>query len=88
MKSVILTRSVSGRHNIIFSYNKVWKFLIDRQMMKNDLMPKTSITSTIMAQKSKGLPVSMEFLGKICKVLDVNVDDIVDYIGENSEKKD
>lgn len=76
-----------GRHCMVFSYNKLWKLLIDRHMMKKDLMAKTSITSTTMAKMSKGLPVSMEVLGRICKALNVNVGDIVDYVDENPNKK-
>ncbi len=64
----------------MFSYNKLWKILIDKQMMRKDLMAMTSITSTTMAKMGKGLPVSMEVLGRICKALDVNVGDIVDYV--------
>ena len=32
------------------SYNKLWKMLIDRNMMKKDLMAKTNITSSTMAK--------------------------------------
>lgn len=70
-----------------FSYNKLWKLLIDRKMMKKDLMMKTSITSTTMAKMSKGLPVSMEVLGRICRALSVNIGDIVDYVGEDPKKE-
>ena len=62
-----------------FSYNKLWKLLIDRKMMKKDLMKITDITSTTMAKMGKGQAVSMEVLGRICKALDVNIGDIVDY---------
>lgn len=62
-----------------FSYNKLWKLLIDRQMMKKDLMQITDITSTTMAKMGKGQAVSMDVLGRICKALDVNIGDIVDY---------
>ena len=62
-----------------FSYNKLWKLLIDRKMMKKDLMQITDITSTTMAKMGKGQAVSMEVLGRICKALDVNIGDIVDY---------
>ncbi len=62
-----------------FSYNKLWKLLIDRKMMKKDLMQITEITSTTMAKMGKGQAVSMEVLGRICKALDVNIGDIVDY---------
>ena len=63
-----------------FSYNKLWKLLIDKKMMKKDLMAKTNLTSTTLAKMSKDLPVSMDVLGRICKALDVNIGDIVDYV--------
>ena len=39
----------------MFSYNKLWKMLIDRNMMKKDLMAETNITSSTMGQNGKGL---------------------------------
>jgi DNA-binding Xre family transcriptional regulator len=67
-----------------FSYNKLWKLLIDRKMMKKDLMVMTDLTSTTMAKLGKELPVSMDVLARICKALKCNVGDIVDYIDEDS----
>ena len=61
-----------------FSYNKLWKLLIDRKLLKKDLMMITGITSTTMAKMGKGQPVSLEVLGRICNALDVNIGDIVD----------
>lgn len=63
-----------------FSYNKLWKMLIDKNMMKKDLMAKTSITSSTIAKMGKNKAVSMEVLGKICMALDCNIGDIVDVI--------
>ena len=69
-----------------FSYNGLWKLLIDKKMMKKDLMALTDINSTTMAKMGKELPVSMEILGRICEALDCNIGDIVDYIpGEKKE---
>lgn len=68
---------------MVFSYNKLWKLLIDRKMMKKDLMAKTDITSTTMAKLGKDLPVSMEVLARICKALEVNIGDIVDYVNND-----
>jgi len=67
-----------------YSYNKLWKILIDKGMNKKKLMELTSITGTTMAKMSKGKPVSLEVLGRICKALNVNIGDIVDYIGEET----
>ena len=73
-----------------FSYNRLWKLLIDKNLMKKDLMALTNITSSTMAKSNitsstmaklgKDLPVSMGVLGRICEALDCNIGDIVDYI--------
>ncbi len=65
-----------------FSYSKLWKILIDKKMMKKDLMAKATITSSTMAKMGKDQPVSMEVLGRICEALDCNIGDIVDYLKE------
>lgn len=65
-----------------FSYNKLWKILIDKKMMKKDLISMTDLTSTTMAKMGKDLPVSMEVLARICKALDVNIGDIVEYVND------
>lgn len=64
----------------MFSYNKLWKTLIDRNMMKKDLMAEANITSSTMAKMGKDLPVSMEILGRICEALDCDIGDIVNYV--------
>ena len=63
-----------------FSYNKLWKILIDKNMMKKDLMAKTGITSSTMAKMGKNKAVSMEVLGKICLALNCDIGDIVEII--------
>lgn len=63
-----------------YSYNKLWKLLIDKNMMKKDLMQQTKITSSTMAKMGKGEAVSLDILGRICIALDCNIGDLVDYI--------
>lgn len=65
-----------------FSYSKLWKMLIDKKMLKKDLMGMTNINSSTMAKLGKDLPVSMEVLGRICRALDCNIGDIVDVVKE------
>lgn len=65
-----------------FSYSKLWKMLIDKKMLKKDLMIMTNINSSTMAKLGKDLPVSMEVLGRICLALDCNIGDIVDVVRE------
>ena len=65
------------------SYNRLWKLLIDKNMMKKDLMVKAGMTSSTMAKLGKNQAVSMDVLARICKALDCNIGDIVDVIKED-----
>lgn len=60
------------------NYNKLWKLLIDKNMLKKDLQEKTSISSNAIAKMGKGGDVSTQVLRKICEALDCRLEDIVD----------
>ena len=61
-----------------FSYDKLWKLLIDKRMNKTDLRLKTDMSTSTLAKLSKNEVVSMDVMLRICKVLDCNVGDIMD----------
>ena len=63
---------------MIFSYKKLWKLLIDKKMLKKDLIKQTKISPTTIASMSKGKSVSLETLAKICIVLNCEIGDIVE----------
>lgn len=65
-----------------FSYNKLWKLLIDKGMNKVALRDAIGIAPTTLSRLSKNQNVSMDVLEKICKELDCNIGDIVDYIAD------
>lgn len=62
-----------------FNYNKLWKILIDRNMMKTDLIREAKISTNSMARMGKNEDVRLETLAKIARVLDCKIDDLVDY---------
>ena len=62
------------------SYKKLWKLLIDRDMMKKDLAAAADISNYTISKMSKGENVTVEILGKICKALDCKIDDIMEFI--------
>ena len=64
-------------------YNKLWKLLIDRKMNKTDLRIAAGITTTALAKLGKNENVNTEVLAKICKVLECNIEDIMEFIPEN-----
>lgn len=69
------------------SYKKLWKLLIDRDMMKKDLAKAADISNYTISKMSKGENVTVEILGKICKALDCKVDDIMEFIPDKGDEK-
>ena len=69
-----------------FNYNKLWKILIDRNMMKTDLVRAAHISTNAMAKMGKNEDVRLEVLAKVCSALDCKLDDIVDFIPEEADK--
>ncbi len=71
------------------SYKKLWKLLIDKDMMKKDLQKEAGISWATLTKMSKGEVVSTEVLMKVCKVLHCDVGDIVEFIddGESESEK-
>ena len=66
------------------SYKKLWKLLIDRDMLKKDLAEKVEISSTSIAKLSKNENVNTEILRKICTALQCDVADIMEMVDSNS----
>ena len=65
------------------SYKKLCKILIDRDMKKKDLAKLADVSSYTITKMSKWENVTTDTQGKICKVLGVNVEDIMQFIPED-----
>lgn len=63
---------------MVISYNKLWKLLIDRKMSKADLCRAMGIAPYTMTKLNRDEEVTLVTLGKIYRVLKVNIGDIVD----------
>ena len=73
---------------MIVSYKKLWKLLIDRDLMKKDLREQAGLTTNVIAKKGKNENVSTEVLCKICDTLGCEMDDIVDFIPNSEGESD
>jgi len=62
------------------NYNKLWKLLIDRNLIKKDLREMAGLSTNVIAKMGKGGDVSTEVLRKICKALDCKIEDIVEIV--------
>lgn len=65
------------------SYNRLWKRLIDENMMKRDLRLKAGLTTNIIAKMGKNEHVSTEVICKICETLNCNVDDVIEFLPDD-----
>ncbi len=63
---------------MIYSYNKLWKMLIDRKITKTEMRKLAGISTNMLAKMGKDEPVSMETLAKISTALECGLDDIVE----------
>ncbi len=68
------------------NYDKLWKLLIDKKMMKKDLIEKARISTNAMAKMGKGGDVSTNVLRKICLTLNCELDDIVEIEHNDAEQ--
>ena len=69
-------------------YSKLWKRLIDENMMKVDLRDRAGITTNALAKLGKNEHVSTQVLEKVCNVLHCEIQDIMEFVpdAEREEK--
>lgn len=62
------------------SYKRLWKLLVDKEMSKSDLRKKAEIAPNTMTKLRRDEEVSLTILSKICKILNADFWDIVEYV--------
>jgi len=67
------------------SYNKLWKLMIDQDLNKTQLKDKAQISTNAVAKLGKNEAVSMETLEKICRTLNCDVGDIMEFVDGNNK---
>lgn len=67
---------------MVVSYNKLWKILIDKNLMKKDLRKMSGLTTNVIAKMREGDDVSTEVLRKIYATLDCRIEDIAEFVPE------
>ncbi len=83
IKSILNMILLNGGKDMAVTYRKLWHMLIDRKMKKKELQAATGLTHYAMLKLSRDEDVTTETLRKICKVLEVNVEDIMEFIPED-----
>lgn len=62
------------------TYTKLWHILIDRNMKKKDLQQAAGLTNHAMLKLRNNENITTETIGKICKALGCQADDIMEFI--------
>lgn len=68
--------------NMTTSYKRLWKLLIDRDMMKKDLEVAAHISHYTMNKLTHRDNLTVDVLGRICMALDCSLDDIMEFVDE------
>lgn len=68
-------------------YNKLWKKLIDENMMKVDLRNQAGITTNALAKLGKNEHVSTQVLEKVCRVLNCEIQDIMEFVPDEEREE-
>ena len=78
--------STTKEESLRFSYNKLFKLLIDRVIKKKELCEMAEISATSVAKLGHGKNVNTEVLLKICDALNCDVGDIMEFLRDDNAK--
>jgi len=67
------------------SYNKLWKLLIDKKMTHTDLRLAVGASTSTFAKLSKDEYISCDLMARICKALNCDIGDIMEFTREDRD---
>ncbi|HEK9097582.1 TPA: helix-turn-helix domain-containing protein [Streptococcus equi subsp. zooepidemicus] len=65
-----------------FSYNPLWKLLIDRDIQKKELQEMSEVSAASIAKMGRCENVTTDVLLRICEALDCQLSDIVERVNK------
>jgi putative transcriptional regulator len=68
-----------------FSYNRLWKLLIDRGMKKQELQKISQVSAASIAKMGRCENVTTDVLLRICSAMDCNVEDIMERVPDDQK---
>lgn len=70
------------------SYKKLFHLLIKKNMTNAQLQKEAGFSANIITRLKRGGYISLESVGRICRVLNCGVDNILEYILEDNGGKE
>ena len=84
---ILCEQTMNGGGIVAWSYNHLWKMLIDKKMKRTDLLSTAHINTKTLSRMGKEEPISMDALGKICKAFCCRIEDIVEYVPDEEDSE-
>ena len=69
-----------------FSYKKLFKKLIDKDMKNTELMKEAKVSKSTFYKIKNGENVTTDVLLRICDVLECDISEIVECVNDSSEE--
>ena len=69
------------------SYNRLWKLLVDKKMSKSDLRKAVEMSPQTLTKMRRDEPITLTTLERVCRVLNSDFGDIVEYIPNEEVEK-
>lgn len=69
------------------TYKKLFHLLIDKGMTNAELMERGGFSANIITRLKRNNYVSLDSIEKICKVFNCGVDDILEFLPDNTEEE-
>lgn len=67
-----------------FSYNRLWKLLIDRGLKKQELQQMSDVSPASIAKMGRCENVTTDVLLRICEALDCKIEEIMERIDKEA----
>lgn len=67
------------------AYTKLWKLLIDKGLLRTEMAQAAGITGNVLGRLSRNEPISMGSLEKICRTLECDIGDIMEFVPDSSK---
>lgn len=65
-----------------FSYDPLWKLLIDKKMTKEQMRKELKLSPATISKMGKGENVSMNVLNRICSFFDCKIEEVIKHISD------
>lgn len=63
-----------------FSYDPLWKLLIDKKMTKEELRVAIKTSPATIAKMGKGENISLNVIDRICTKLECEIEDVIKHV--------